>query len=88
MLAAKKGAGLILTSGTGGETWMKVEPPTGNKYPLNDVTFVSNNGWIVGDSGLILHTQDGGKHWMKQESNSTLPLMQVSFWGDKMATPG
>ena len=76
-------AGLILTSADGGETWMKVESPSGDTYALNDVTFVGKNGWIVGDSGLILYTQDEGNHWVKQVSNTTSPLMQVSFLDKK-----
>lgn len=47
---------------------------------LNDVSFVGEQGWVVGTFGLILHSSDGGKSWEEQASGMVdRALLGVNF---------
>jgi len=70
--------GIILHSGSGGDTWVQQDSGTGKA--LLDVDFVdSKKGWAVGQGGLVIHTSDGGMHWTPQQSNTDNRLMSVDF---------
>ncbi len=40
------------------------------KTTYNDIQFIDNEGWIVGEKGIILHTRDKGRYW------------SISKWGE------
>ncbi len=51
----------------------------GFKTTLNDVQFVGNTGWIVGDYGLVLKTTDGGTTFDTLATGRQETLTTVSF---------
>ena len=76
---AGTGAGVILTTFDGGDTWVRQD--TGNDNALFAVTFTGQTGYIVGSSGTLLRTLDGN-NWTLQNPGPTNILFAVSF------TPG
>jgi len=46
---------------------------------LNDVYFINNNGWAVGEEGYILYTDNGGENWNQQSSGTDMSLESVHF---------
>lgn len=70
-------SGVLLTAGEGKEDdRVELTPLDG----LNDVSFVGEQGWVVGTFGLILHSSDGGKSWEEQASGMVeKALLGVDF---------
>jgi photosystem II stability/assembly factor-like uncharacterized protein len=57
--STQAGAGAVLRSDDGGQTWSTQASNTGRQ--LNDVFFVDAlHGWAVGEAGAIIHTARGG----------------------------
>lgn len=46
---------------------------------LNDVTFVGQNGWAVGEHGVIRRTKDGGRTWTLEQAPRSASLRSVCF---------
>ena len=42
----------------------RIEEPDFEKSTFNDVQFIGDRGWIVGEGGIILYSVDGGKTWL------------------------
>jgi membrane protein len=42
----------------------RIEELDFEKSTFNDVQFIGDRGWIVGDDGIILYSVDGGKTWL------------------------
>jgi photosystem II stability/assembly factor-like uncharacterized protein len=58
--AGSSGAGTILRTDDGGDTWQAQAAHASR--PLNDIFFVDAlRGWAVGDGGTIVHTARGGR---------------------------
>ncbi|HWP82473.1 MAG TPA: YCF48-related protein [Bacteroidota bacterium] len=73
-----QGAGQLLKTENGGETWVPVS--VGTISPIYGIDFVSTlTGWAVGSGGLILKTTNGGSTWSKQPTGTTASLYAVSF---------
>jgi len=72
------GAGIILNTRNGGNTWTAQKSGTGRA--LSSVYFTNaNTGFAVGDSGTILMTSNGGNTWVAQKSGTTYGLTSVYF---------
>jgi len=41
----------------------RIDRETFMKNDFNDIQFINNRGWIVGDRGTVLITENGGKTW-------------------------
>jgi photosystem II stability/assembly factor-like uncharacterized protein len=71
--------GVILRTGDGGASWVRVQSGVSNN--LKSVHFTNELvGHAVGDGGIILRTVDGGT-WVRQKSTS-LNLNSVHFTGE------
>ncbi|MBD3673540.1 MAG: hypothetical protein HUJ26_08435 [Planctomycetaceae bacterium] len=46
---------------------------------LNDVTFVGQTGWAVGEQGVIRRTTDGGRTWTLEQAPREASLQSVCF---------
>jgi len=73
--------GLVLRTGDGGHSWVKVEVPMPEDKPFHfALDFVGDShGWIVGEGGTILATSDGGLTWNRQQSLVGSFLSAVCF---------
>jgi len=56
-----------------------IQQNSGTDEDLNDVYFINNNGWAVGDEGYILYTDNGGENWNQQSSGTDMSLESVHF---------
>lgn len=92
------GPGVIFKTTDGGVTWESLADRSGNlistKFSdvkdvvvvkFNDVYFVGQIGWVVGDHGMILKTADGGKSWALQATDAYIDyqLQSVVFKDDQ-----
>jgi hypothetical protein len=72
------GAGTILHTSDGGQTW--VPQASGTTNQLRAVSFSdSQTGTVVGELGTILRTTDGGATWVPQTSGVTETLLALTF---------
>jgi photosystem II stability/assembly factor-like uncharacterized protein len=76
------GAGLILATTDGGQTWNK--QISGTTAPLSAIHFVNAlNGWAVSSTkasgNVILNTSDGGNTWSIQSSGIATDLYGITF---------
>ncbi len=46
------------------EQEFRIEESDYEKSTFNDVQFIGDRGWIIGDSGIILYSVDAGKTWL------------------------
>jgi hypothetical protein len=51
----------------GNDGWVKWNPPNGVMANFQDVHFINNNGWIVGEKSLIFSTEDGNTWKLKAD---------------------
>jgi photosystem II stability/assembly factor-like uncharacterized protein len=67
------GAGPILHTTDGGQTWSpQTTPPLSGYYV--DVYFTDTmNGWACGNEARIIQTSDGGNNWVEQPTSYTYP---------------
>lgn len=56
-----------------------IQQNSGTDENLNDVYFINNKGWAVGDEGNILYTDNGGEIWNQQISGTDMSLESVHF---------
>lgn len=84
------GAGTLLHTTNGGETWVSKQLPT--KYKglwLSSVRFVSSmRGWIAGDNGVILATSDGGDNWELENAGNSNFLRGLTIAGENIFAVG
>ncbi len=73
------GAGTMITTTDGGETWDRI-PPTGPVYAQNkDIDFVDDrNGWVIGRQG-VLRTDDGGDSWRRVDEEEKMTGDALDF---------
>jgi len=60
--------GVMMYTLDGGEHWDLSYQLT--NHHLLDMTFIGNNGWIIGYPGLILHTSNSGVTFIEDEENN------------------
>lgn len=74
------GAGVILSTADGGETWRPQVSGVGDD--LFDVKFFDEReGWAVGSGGTMLHTRDGGRTWADAKRATTHALERLFLVG-------
>src|SRR5256714_4559897 len=66
-------AGLIYATQVGGDTWTKLQSPTG-RLLLGGIFVDDDRGWLVGAGATIIQTSDGGDTWYQ----SALPQVEKS----------
>jgi len=69
------GAGIILATTDGGQSWTRQYGGTGTIHQLDVVS--ATDGWAVEDDAL-LHTSDGGRSWLPV-GKPPVPLTRVDF---------
>jgi len=75
------GAGLLLLSEDGGESWVETGVDVGGL--LRGVAFVDDRRAVaVGSDGLLLRTEDGGRTWARVVSPTTQHLRDVAFYDE------
>jgi len=72
---------LLLLSHVGVEAEIRPEWRTSllDDATLNDVTFVGQSGWAVGEHGAIRRTTDGGLTWSLEQAPQQASLQSVCF---------
>lgn len=76
VVVAGQGGGIWISSDAG-QHWETVN--SGTTRRLNDLYFVGELGWAVGEGGIILHSRDAGRTWRQQPTLVTVPLEAVFF---------
>lgn len=70
--------GMLLCTADAGEHWT---PQVVSKFiDLNDITFVGEEGWAVGEYRTIMHTSDGGATWQLQLGGNPKILEEESYF--------
>jgi len=70
--------GLLLCTADAGEHWTA---HVVNKFiDMNDITFVGEEGWAVGEYRTIMHSSDGGATWQLQLGGNPKILEEESYF--------
>ena len=80
--------GTVMTTKDGGQTWESLPPLDDEFYPQTAYFRDMERGWIGGLGGVILHTEDGGQTWREQDTDTVVPIYNITAVGDNLFAVG